>query len=171
MDWLDDALTVDPGFDTGWAYWIGLPTPVTGFFSAPKVSDTAVKIGALADNFRKILAAKNPRRVFIEDQWFSEFSLNSMTSVKSGAFKKLTWVVGGYIVVCSEFNIVPELIAPIRWKGNMNDAAVRARVKLITGDEFSNSHICDAVGIGLYIVDKFIKVQPYITNCQKSVED
>lgn len=159
MEFLNDALTVDPGYDTGWAYWIGLSTPTVGAFSAPKVPNTIVKIGTLIKQFSDVLVAKSPERVFIEDQWFSEYSMNSLTSVKSGAYKKLTWVVGGYIAVCYQLGIVPELISPIRWKGNMDDSAVRARVKLVTGDDYKNSHICDAVGMGLYVVDRFIKVK------------
>ena len=158
--YLANALSVDPGFNTGLAMWHGTATPITSLITATKSSvNPIIRINYLAEEFGKILNKFLPNRVIIEDQWFNEFSLNSLTSAKSGALKKLTWLTGAYIAVCGRFDITPEIISPISWKGNLNDEVVKMRVQLITGVFYKSSHIADAVGIGLNAVNNFIRLK------------
>jgi len=154
----NDILSVDPGFNTGWAFWKGDSYPITGVITPDKKSSSIEKIGYIGNCFEYLLIKWKPSLVIIEDQWFNQYSLKSLTSVSSGAFKKLTWMAGALIYLCISKNISVETILPIKWKGNMNDSMVKKRVELIIHTCYSNSHIADAVGIGLHYAGKFINL-------------
>lgn len=157
--WPNRLLSVDPGFNTGWAYWEGTDTPKTGHIVAiEKVTNVALRLRDLAEQFSAVLGKYHPQRIIIEDQWFSEYNMTSLASAKTGAMKKLTWLTGAYLVVCFDVGVTPELVLPVKWKGQMDDLAVKKRVELVTGIKYKNPHIADAVGIGLNSVDRFITV-------------
>lgn len=157
MKYLRKTLSVDPGFNTGWAFWNGTSSPITGCMTS-KMNNPISVIGDLSQQFCQLVGSTKPVKIILEDQWFSEHSITSLVSSKTGAQKKLDWLTGAYISNSYRLNIPVEMVLPMMWKGNLNDEAVKKRVERILGIYYRNSHIADAVGIGLNAANGFIKI-------------
>lgn len=151
----ENTFTIDPGDNTGWAYWNGTDKPISGSFTFPNgIKDRTEQISALAYTFHKLIlvtltSGKKIEEIVIEEVALWEGSLNSMTSAKRGTLFKLAYTVGAYIDRAGMNNIPVKLVKPQSWKGQLDDEAVLLRVQLITGIECSNFHQSSAIGIGL----------------------
>lgn len=150
------TLTIDPGDNTGWAYWDNSLNPVVGSFSYDKtLKGKPLQIQNLAAMFETMLTNEFYRKglkieqVVIEEVSIWEKSLTSMASAKRGDLFKLAMVIGAYIDRCGAFYLPVKLVKPNDWKGQLPDYAVARRVQQITGNEYANPHIYSAVGIGL----------------------
>jgi len=154
---IPNTLTIDPGDNTGWAYWDLSLNPVVGSFSYEKEYKKlgkTLQIYSLAETFGNMIRDNlrdglRIKQVVIEEVSIWEKSLTSMAAAKRGDLFKLAMVIGSYVYRCGLFNLPVKLVKPGDWKGQLPDDAVARRVQQITGIEYANPHIYSAVGIGL----------------------
>jgi len=150
---LDSVLTIDPGVNTGWAFWNGGRVPrSTGVFRVEKrkasVSTLRVQLEQLCTGFGTVVNLLSPRLIIIEDcRWWSG-SKESMAALNSGDLHKLTLIIGGYCFLSSNRDIPWELIDPCKWKGQLDHNALAAQVEHLIGKQYRH-HELEAVGIGL----------------------
>lgn len=156
VDYLDLVGTGDPGDTTGLAFWEGTLYPKYESFHWPsRYKNIIDQINWMSDNLFGLLDFHAPKLMIFEQVQFWEGSLNSVTSAKRGNLFKLAYLLGSYIRVCKVLDIQVKLILSQDWKGQMDDDAVAARVRLINGQCYPNPHVCDAVGMGLNEVGLF----------------
>lgn len=147
----DTMMSVDPGLNTGIVHWIGnCVADVKSLRASKKTVDPISRLVSIWDQFEEALASLKPALVLIEDQWFAETSIVSLTSAKRGNLKLLTWITGGMVQLVTQYDFSIRMIRPIDWKGNLPDNVVQSRVELILGRKFPDIHTYCAVGIGLY---------------------
>lgn len=148
------VLFVDPGFFTGFTYWL----PNNFFFGLLRIKnflDINRRFNFGWDGFRDILEHYEPNLVYFEDVEFRANSLKSMTSAKRGDLLKLDRLLGGYMGECNRLHIDYKLIKAINWKGNLTDEQVSKRVKWLTGKTFLSQHITDSFGMSLSVMGIF----------------
>ena len=149
---LNDILTVDPGFHTGYAYWKGDKYPVTGSLNlskGKKVVEPEMKFEDMWGKFEALIKSYNPEICFIESVEHWGGSLKSRVASVRGDLATLSYLVGGYGNICKQHGVVWCLVSAKQWKGQLPNSALVERVKLINGQEYPNEHILCAVGIGL----------------------
>ena len=153
MKYLNKTLTIDPGFNTGWAYWQNSLYPITGMFSlkrAKKVKLLEDQLSEMWEQFEALLKVYRPELCYIESVETWRGNLRSSVATSSGANYKLAYLVGGYSKLCVQYNCSFRLIPAKIWKGQMKKNTCALRVKRATGLQFGKKdHITDAVGIGL----------------------
>lgn len=165
MRFLSKTLTVDTGWNTGWAYWIrGSLHPKTGILIARKELDDPIeKIDQLTIEFNALLYTLEPRLVYLEGTQFWEGSIKSEMAWKTEDLIYLSYLIGGYIHVCLLNKIPVIVLTAVQWKGQMTDEQVRLRVGRRNGADYSIMyghrwpHVTDAVGIGLSVMGIFNK--------------
>lgn len=157
-------MTVDTGWNTGWAYWIrGNLHPRTGIFIAPKDDDPIEKIWYLSREFNKVIFELEPRLVYLEGTQFWEGSIKSEMAWKTEDLIYLSYLIGAYISVCKSSRVDVSIITAIQWKGQMTDEQVKLRVARRNAMDYSVlygsrwPHVTDAVGMGLSIMGIFNK--------------
>lgn len=154
-EYIPGVLTIDPGDYTGWAYWLDNLSPIVGSFHyehklksrIPQIQNLGIQFSALLNSL--YLKDYLVEKVIIEEVSIWEKSLTSMASATRGNLFKLSMVVGDYVCRAGQHGVPVKLIKPVDWKGQLTDRAVASRIHLITGNEYHNSHIYSAVGIGL----------------------
>lgn len=150
---LSDMLCVDPGENTGWAYfksYTGGYTLDHGVFTAHGIKGEEEKHNYLIRTFKDLLVKYSADLINIESVSFWAGSDKSSASVNSGAIFKLDRVVGGYMAVCSlrgfDYHLLPANI----WKGQMNKATTKLRVqRALPRLTIKNNHTIDAIAMGL----------------------
>lgn len=150
---LNKVITVDTGWNTGWAYW-EKSIPITGSIILPSGMRgtrclTEEKLCYMWDHFDRLLYRLKPRSVVLESTEYWGDSLKSVTSHKSGDVHTLTLLVGGYAKSLKDMTIPFTLLPARAWKGNMTDDQVARRVQYIMKKTYESFHVYDAVGIGL----------------------
>jgi len=148
-----DFLSIDPGVNTGWAYWKrGVKVPAkTGIFRIDKDDKTPIeKLKTLAHNYRKLVDFFCPGAIIIEDCEYRGNSRKGQASAASGALALLSKIVGGYAMMPERPTI---LIPAIQWKGNLPGTVVDQRVHRETGIHY-REHEREAVGIGLHVWER-----------------
>lgn len=146
------VLTVDPGWNTGWAFFQGDLDPIHNEIKLDRSIPNFDKEGRLGNMFYQfgwMVEELQPKTVYIEDTDFRPGSLVSEVSHRRGDIHTLSNLIGCYFAACINKSIECLLLPARIWKGNMDDQAVRARVYSITGRYYPSPHITDAVGIGL----------------------
>lgn len=158
---LNRVLTVDPGWNTGWAYWTrGSFHPSTGILIS-KYTDPTDKLNDLSDQFGQLLTIQNPRFVMMEGTSFWVESLKSQVSFSRGDAIYLTYLIGQYMRECYLQKKKFDLILAIDWKGQMDDKKVKKRVLRRNAVDYKQfhgqywPHVTDAVGIGLWMLGIF----------------
>lgn len=151
------VLTIDPGFNTGYAYWEKTLKPVVGSYKVPnryKKETIECKMVLLFREFEIVLRTFDPIKCIIEsvENWDS---LKSNTASKRGDLAKLAYLVGGYSEICRKNGVLFELISARKWKGNLPNKVVEKRVTYVNGETYPNDHIACAVGIGLHKMGAF----------------
>ena len=152
-------ISIDPGFNTGWAYWERKTLIDFGSFNSVYAPHKD-QYQFFPDMFRtfkfelfKSLKLR-PTTVVIEKVNLWGGSMKSMASAKRGDLFQLAYLIGGYYQICSMkkfiFNI--QLISVNEWKGQMPKIVVANRIRNKLGITLPNDHISDAVGIGLSIL-------------------
>lgn len=155
---LHHYFTMDPGWNTATAYWKNpeIINPIVNCIYVNKSLDTE---GRLADMWYKFEEELDRfsivKFIVVESTAYWEESLVSKTSHKRGDIHTLSFLIGGYLDIARIRGIPFMLLPSVKWKGNMDDQQVRRRVKYVSGVDYENSHICDAVGIGLSLQNKF----------------
>lgn len=147
-------MTVDPGMNTGWAYWHGDSNPATGVFRFKKKNHSATTEQQLVYmwwEWSQLLNSLQPSIVYIED-CTTFASLVSSTASLRGDLSKLSKLIGGYACQCMLYNIKFELWHP-RWKGTMKEDVVHRRVQRALGRKYRNHEVI-AVAMGLKLVDE-----------------
>lgn len=172
---IDVNLTIDPGLNgTGIAIWdinlwenpkhgifINPPIKVFSFYEKHfneyiRICNYLLKInGILSTYFYKSLRL-NVKNIYIEEPSFFDSEKGRVTA-RSDSLRKLCHFVGfmhGYFL-----NIFPKssvkFIPIINWKGQAPKEVIQKRIIKLLGEEhckqYKNSHVFDAVGIGLYL--------------------
>lgn len=152
---LNKVMTVDPGMNTGIAYWTGDLKPITEYIRFTKknhVIPEPMQLQELWNEFDVFLEVYKPEKVYIEAVNYWSGSLKSKVSASRGNLSKLAYLVGGYMELAQSKKITVELIPVTKWKGQLTKEATKLRVKLANGETYRNDHITDAVGIGLSIM-------------------
>ena len=148
------TLTVDPGMNTGWAFWDGHIIPkATGVFRIQRIKKSVISESAqlqeLWMQFKNILEFFNPQLVIIENTSWWPGSVKSFAAINSGDLRKLTLLTGGYCLYANIYDAEWELVIPSKWKGQLTDKALKAHIKLKIHKEY-RQHEQEAVGIGLW---------------------
>lgn len=152
---IESFLTVDPGFNTGAAYWHrNCDGPGTEYFIVPG-KGTSHKLKWAWDRFDDLLECRDPDAVFIESTQLWQESLTSLTSGSTGDLLTLTLLIGGYARICQTRKMMFELLPAQQWKGQMNKDTVARRIFREIGLRFPNSHVTDAVGMGMSLINEW----------------
>ena len=148
------TLTVDPGYHTGWATWakegILKPKMFGTIVNLHRENDWADRMNTMAAAFDAIVRGQQVKTVCLEFVALWELSMKSRTSAVKGDTFRLAYLIGGYGKVAHDNHCNLILIQPDQWKGNMDKNVLSLRVKRATGHIYED-HVCDAVGIGLYL--------------------
>lgn len=160
---LSKVLTVDPGWNTGWALWLSDNKPLTGIIKEPPrrkiIKLEPMRLSFMFGYFRILLETHSPLEVIIEGVEMWSGNVKSMTAAQRGNLFSLAYIVGGYIECCSSRGISCKLVYPrgnkakeqVMWKGQLNAKQLAARIKRINGETYPE-HIREAVGIGFSVM-------------------
>lgn len=159
---MDVFATVDPGYNTGIAIWDvryleAKHRPYTEYFVVPGIiKQKADKLSSAWVNFEYFLHTnKTVEVVYIEDTALWQESLTSMVSGSSGDLLTLSQLIGGYCRICMEHERTFKFVPAQQWKGQMNKQAVARRIERETGWTYPNSHVTDAVGMGISMINNW----------------
>lgn len=153
------VLTIDPGWTSGWAFFRGDLNPYFGDFRLDHtIKEKELRLDDMVRKYAELIDRLRPKLVYIEETDFRPGSLKSDVSHRMGHIHTLSYLIGGLFTLTVFYKRMEcRLLPAISWKGNMNDNAVRARVYSITGRNYPNPHITDAVGMGLSRMGVFNK--------------
>jgi hypothetical protein len=162
---LHNVITVDPGWNTGIAYWLGDNKPITKIIKEPprrkiiKVEPSRLKY--MFAQFSAIINSfiDTPDDCYIEGVEMWSGNVRSLTSAQRGNLFSLAYLVGGYIEICHRKNIIVRLVYPrgnkakgqVMWKGQLNTKKLTKRIQRINGLTYPE-HIREAVGIGFSVM-------------------
>lgn len=146
MSYLYKTLTVDPGLNTGLAYWDGYNQPEWMKVERTTVSD----LDDMADKFGVVILNHDIERVTIENVSLWSGSFKSLTAAKTGALFTLARLIGRYELICYDNGIDVELVDPRKWKGQLTNEALRSWIRDKIDLDIENEHVLCAVGIGLF---------------------
>lgn len=159
-------ITIDPGFNTGYAIWDydGKKDSLTSFglitLDDYKSDSKIKKTMRMGNHITKMIYKNKPDLVIIEGIEFRSSSLKSNIAFSRGDTIYLSYIIGYALGICKLKSINFKIVNPSEWKGQMNDAIVIERVKLNTGVEWYNknilevykktksAHVAMALGIG-----------------------
>lgn len=149
---LDNVLTIDPGVNTGWAYWRDGKPFVTGVFRVKRsrrVQSQPEMITYLCEQLRSIVYSLQMKidKVYIEAVYFADTHI-SQTAARSGSLTLLAMIVGAYVASLTLYEYPIELVQPRAWKGQLTDEAITARVMRRLGKTY-RMHEREAVALGL----------------------
>lgn len=160
---IDQTLTIDPGWHTGWAWWTApefesldckeclSDLGVYNVSTAKYLKTTVDRINYMADQFQDLLEDKLPDMVWIEGTAIWVGSLKSMVAAKRGDIMTLSYLVGAYVQACNAHGVECDIVTAPEWKGQMTDAMVAVKVEEVTGYGLGHypQHTLDAVGMGM----------------------
>lgn len=165
MGELSRCLTVDPGWNTGIAYWVGDLDPITQIIrEPPKRRKIRVEPRRLAYMFRKfenIVRVYNDEvdACYIEGAQLWGYNVKSMTSAKKGDLFALAYLIGGYVAICQRNGLDVNIIYPTAdkkreregWKGQLDAKKLAARIYRVNKKTYPE-HVREAVGIGMSVM-------------------
>jgi len=154
-------VTIDPGLNTGIALWTD-----DWELSAWEIMKNEVKDKDRKAMYHDIIEMTNRLKYFvshsiviksrkfaaIEGVGFWSSNLTSRTAASTGRIFRLAYQVGMYVRCLKSECGFKKVIVPEAsyWKGQMDDEAVKLRVKRNLGKlPTDNQHVLDAIGIGL----------------------
>lgn len=148
------TMTVDPGMNTGWAFWLDKEQPqASGVFRFRKIKNSTttvtVQLQEMWMQFDNLLSFLKPKYVILENNAWWPGDTRSLAAVRSGDLRKLTLLTGGYCLQANRIGALWEMVEPVTWKGQLTDTALGAQILEITGKEY-RKHEQEAVGIGLW---------------------
>lgn len=162
---LSNVVSVDPGWNTGLAYWTGDIYPMTSIIEEPprrkKLKLEPPRFYYMFSKFEAYMKAKNPDEMLIEgvEMWMG--STVSMAAAARGNLFSLAYLVGGYMAICYRLKIKVRLVyargkkakgnqpAKETWKGQLNAGAIDKRIYRLNKTKYPE-HIREAVGIGFH---------------------
>ena len=164
MKKLNNVMTVDPGWSTGIAYWLGDNKPITKLIKEPPkrkiIKIEPVRLRYMYTYFRKsVLSFPCVNVCYIEGVEMWSGNVRSLTAAQRGNLFALSYIVGGYINICQSLEISTKLVYPrgnkakgqVMWKGQLSADKVAKRIKRINGLTYPE-HIREAVGIGFSVM-------------------
>lgn len=152
MQYLKDAISIDPGDHTGYAIWRGTLYPETGQFNVSHAKNVKMQEDELVScwtMFSNLLSEHCPRIVYIEGVEFWEGSFKSVTAAKRQNLSKLAYLVGGYANEAIARGVSVRLLPARLWKGQMSNEVLKRKIYRINGQYYPSDHIDNAVGIGM----------------------
>lgn len=149
---LSGWITIDPGFGSGWAYWLYSKPVESGRFMIKKsIISLPERINYMAGEFRTVidtLAKSVPLNgVLLEGCEVRNNSFKGSVAADSGAVIKLALITGAYIHVCGQAKLQCEIVAASEWKGNLPKEVIGDRIFRINGKRYKE-HEEEAVGMG-----------------------
>jgi len=150
----DNVLYVDPGFHTGLFMWLNVKT---GSYLCDTLTYPRDKKSCIIDTmtpfwkgFTEALLDYSPIVVVIEDVFLRPGDPKSMGSALRGDLLTLDKLAAGYMAAAVHQDIPVRTLRAHQWKGQMDDTAVKARVRYVCGLNIDSSHIADACGMSLH---------------------
>jgi len=162
MQYLTDALSIDPGDHTGWAIWKGDLRPEVGQINlshAKNIKTLEQELTYLWIRFASLLDEVKPNLVLLEGVEFWEGSFKSITAAKRQNLSKLSYLVGGYANEALARGIKSRILPAREWKGQMSNSVLETKVQRINGQVYESDHILNAVGIGLSVMGLFLNTR------------
>ena len=152
-----NELTADTGDNTGWAYWPDRNNPVTGEIICPvkKIKDHFQQRIYMRNEFNELLTKYHPSLVVLEGVKVYR-NVQSMTAATRGNLMKLSYLVSTYESCCMNYGILCQIILAEEWKGQLDKKQTANRIFQVIGQQYENSHITDAVGIGLHLQGRLL---------------
>ena len=162
---LDNCVTVDVGKNTAMAFWDGTFFPSVELIQyTHKISTDVVKyLTTMKKSFKEMLFAnaKPKGSAFIQPYKFIQIegvelwdkSDKSLTSAKRKDLFYLSYLVGFYGCIASDFTNDLRIVNAPEWKGQLTKAGTVSRVKRINGIVYENEHKTDAVAMGFSNVE------------------
>jgi hypothetical protein len=145
---LKHTITIDPGIHTAVAIWYSDTKYPAELFT--------VNEKGIIQNARKafrecmeLISNPNLYKTFIEGVRVYGSSAKSVTSATRGDLQELAYRVGALNALFSSETGSVEIIQPNEWKGQLDDRALRLRIKRATGIRPNNPHEAATVGMGL----------------------
>ena len=143
-------ITVDPGLGgTGWAYFeTAMSAPIHFGTVNDQKGTWPSRSKKIADEIAGIIHGLGDPPVLMEWPGFWGGSVKSFSSMERGDLFKLCYLIGS---ISQSLMILPRLVAPILWKGQMTKHMTKRRLIMRLGEEFNNisEHCVDAIGMGL----------------------
>jgi len=153
------TISVDPGWNTGLAYWVGDNEPLTHLIKEPpKLKKNRIEVDRMQfmfERFRAYLKVRFVKRVLIEGVEMWQGSTKSMTAAARGDLFALSYLVGGYSAIAMRMGFEVSLVyarggkGHETWKGQLTPEALALRIDRLNGQTYPE-HIREAVGIGFH---------------------
>ena len=145
------TLCIDPGFNTGWAYFLKVGTidPLVGEFKSAKSNRVRCIEDRLLDlrcSFLPVLRETKPNQVLIESAEGRGDLVGSVAAVRGDTIK-LGYIIGSFWATCFQFRIPCDFILRRQWAGQLSDKALIKRIERVNGRTY-REHERDAVGMG-----------------------
>jgi len=165
INYLENTISVDPGWNTGLAYWDGDEYPDTYIIEEPRFQKTKkdqLRLWYMFKLFENYIANEySPNSIIIEGVELWTGSSVSMTSATRGDLFSLAYLVGGYVAIACKYSIDVRFVyargakakgnkaEKETWKGQLNASALDKRIYRINGEKYPE-HIREAVGMGFH---------------------
>ncbi len=153
---LNRAISIDPGYNTGIAYWNGTRWPETF-----EVSDEFGKYDFInrahltCQEFESVICTFDIQIAVIEsiELWSGSAVSHAATSRKSGNTFETSMLIGMYVKCLMDRNVGKIILkTPSQWKGQLDKDKTAYRVNKLNGTTYADDHITDAVGLGFAAV-------------------
>lgn len=146
-------LSIDPGKNCGWAYFVDGELKECGLAKTDK-KDEVEMVHYLTNELAKLTEDIKPEKLYIEGVSMWSANPTSVISAQKGNLFSLAYLVGSIISYFDILDIETIILYPKDWKGNMGKEATKKRVHRAVGEVTKNEHILDAIGIGLSVLGK-----------------
>lgn len=145
-------LTIDPGVNIGMAlFWKEHTKPIwTNCIQATQTNDWILNHQVVLNAFEvEIKSFKSIQHIYIEQPKFMESHMG-MTAARSNSLFKLICVYGAMMYIMRRNSLAAIYEIDTNWKGNLDKKKLADRIKRKHNLEFPD-HVCDAVGLGLWL--------------------
>lgn len=150
-----DMVSVDPGLNTALAWWDGPKLYRTLILRAPpakKMSDMD-RMLYLFDRFTEALQGDDPIDTVYIEGVRSFQSARSWASSTRGNLALLSYIVGGYVHICQEYEL-PCVIVDPKWKGQLTEGALERRIRRAGYRGTMREHEREAIGLGYSVTGR-----------------
>ena len=165
MNYLMGTITIDPGWNTALAFWVGDNNPITHVIKEPtkrkKILVEPRRLKYMFRKFENILKVYDDEliTVYIEGVELWAYNLKSMTAAKRGDLFALAYMVGGYMAICQKHGYEVKLLYPrgdkkkekVAWKGQLGPDKLARRLLRLNGKTYPE-HVREAVAMGFSVM-------------------
>lgn len=142
-------VSVDPGLNTAIVFWqLGNVDRATILRAPPKRLGDVARLMTLFERFDGALQADSTTiyKVYIEGVR-SFASARSWASSTRGNLALLSYIVGGYVRICQDYELDVEIVDP-KWKGQLTEGALERRIRRAGYQGTMREHEREAIGLG-----------------------